>query len=77
MVMLFYVVEQVGGVHTNFRMPDVISIGLGGGSIVSRLDNKVMVAAMYYGCSSCLLTRNIYFRQQTLFIFRFMLVLKV
>lgn len=29
---------EVGGVRTNFRMPDLISIGLGGGSVV-RLDN--------------------------------------
>jgi N-methylhydantoinase A/oxoprolinase/acetone carboxylase beta subunit len=27
---------EVGGVRTNFRMPDVLSIGLGGGSIVRR-----------------------------------------
>ena len=27
---------QVGGVHTNFRMPDILSIGLGGGSIVEN-----------------------------------------
>lgn len=26
---------EVGGVRTNFRMPDVVSIGLGGGSVVS------------------------------------------
>lgn len=26
---------EIGGVRTNFRMPDVVSIGLGGGSIVS------------------------------------------
>src|SRR5699024_11398558 len=25
---------EVGGVATNFRMPDILSIGLGGGSIV-------------------------------------------
>lgn len=29
------VAVQVGGVRTNFRMPDVYSIGLGGGSVVS------------------------------------------
>jgi N-methylhydantoinase A/oxoprolinase/acetone carboxylase beta subunit len=29
------VAVRVGGVRTNFRMPDVLSIGLGGGSIVS------------------------------------------
>ena len=28
------VAVDIGGVRTNFRMPDVISIGLGGGSIV-------------------------------------------
>lgn len=27
---------EVGGVRTNFRMPDVLSVGLGGGSIVHR-----------------------------------------
>ena len=26
---------QVGGVATNFRLPDVVSVGLGGGSVVS------------------------------------------
>ena len=25
---------QIGGVHTNFRMPDVVSVGIGGGTIV-------------------------------------------
>jgi N-methylhydantoinase A/oxoprolinase/acetone carboxylase beta subunit len=29
-------VVEVGGVRTNFRMPDVLSIGLGGGTIVRR-----------------------------------------
>ena len=29
------VVIEVGGVRTNFRMPDILAIGLGGGSIVS------------------------------------------
>lgn len=29
-------VVDIGGVRTNFRMPDVFSIGLGGGSIVER-----------------------------------------
>lgn len=34
----------IGGVRTNFRMPDVISIGLGGGSIVRELpDGTVTV----------------------------------
>ncbi|MGH6920140.1 MAG: hydantoinase/oxoprolinase N-terminal domain-containing protein [Geminicoccaceae bacterium] len=29
-------VVEIGGVRTNFRMPDVLSIGLGGGSIVAE-----------------------------------------
>ena len=38
------VAVTIGGVRTNFRMPDVISIGLGGGSIVrSRDDGTVTV----------------------------------
>lgn len=28
----------VGGVRTNFRMPDVVSIGLGGGSLITGTD---------------------------------------
>lgn len=30
------VAVTIGGVRTNFRMPDVVSIGLGGGSIVRQ-----------------------------------------
>lgn len=38
------VAVTIGGVRTNFRMPDVISIGLGGGSIVrNREDGTVTV----------------------------------
>lgn len=38
------VAVTIGGVRTNFRMPDVISIGLGGGSIVrERPDGAVTV----------------------------------
>lgn len=38
------VAVTIGGVRTNFRMPDVISIGLGGGSIVrEQEDGKVTV----------------------------------
>jgi N-methylhydantoinase A/oxoprolinase/acetone carboxylase beta subunit len=33
----------IGGVRTNFRMPDVISIGLGGGSIVRQTDAGITV----------------------------------
>lgn len=34
-----YLAAEIGGVRTNFRMPDVKSIGLGGGSIV-KIDQK-------------------------------------
>lgn len=37
------VAVTIGGVRTNFRMPDVISIGLGGGSIVREKDGKITV----------------------------------
>lgn len=30
---------EIGGVRTNFRMPDLVSVGLGGGSIVRRHDD--------------------------------------
>ncbi|KRM03979.1 hypothetical protein FC89_GL002381 [Liquorilactobacillus ghanensis DSM 18630] len=30
------IAETVGGVKTNFRMPDILSVGLGGGSIVRK-----------------------------------------
>ena len=35
------VVIEVGGVRTNFRMPDILSIGLGGGSLIERDGNTV------------------------------------
>ena len=34
---------EIGGVRTNFRMPDLISIGLGGGSLVRQKGDKVRV----------------------------------
>ena len=33
--------NEIGGVKTNFRMPDVLSIGLGGGSIIHLDQDKV------------------------------------
>ncbi|TPE64952.1 hydantoinase/oxoprolinase family protein [Sandaracinobacter neustonicus] len=33
--------DRIGGVRTNFRMPDVLSIGLGGGSHVTEVDGRV------------------------------------
>lgn len=40
---------DVGGVRTNFRMPDILSIGLGGGSIVRRTDDGVTVGPLSVG----------------------------
>lgn len=37
------VAASIGGVRTNFRMPDVISIGLGGGSIVHEENGEILV----------------------------------
>ncbi len=34
---------EIGGVRTNFRMPDVFSIGLGGGSIVHQDDAELRI----------------------------------
>ncbi|MBC2209407.1 hydantoinase/oxoprolinase N-terminal domain-containing protein [Listeria seeligeri] len=34
---------DVGGVRTNFRMPDIVSIGLGGGSIVREKDGEIAI----------------------------------
>ncbi|MFB7352460.1 hydantoinase/oxoprolinase family protein, partial [Bacillus thuringiensis] len=37
------VAVEVGDIRTNFRMPDIISVGLGGGSIVRVKENKITV----------------------------------
>lgn len=42
-------IVDVGGVRTNFRMPDVFSIGLGGGSLVREDDDKVTVGPQSVG----------------------------
>jgi N-methylhydantoinase A/oxoprolinase/acetone carboxylase beta subunit len=40
---------RVGGVRTNFRMPDVLSVGLGGGSLVTGQPPKVEVGPLSVG----------------------------
>jgi len=40
---------EMGGVRTNFRMPDLIAIGLGGGSLVSGNDKPVTVGPQSVG----------------------------
>lgn len=42
-------VVDVGGVRTNFRMPDVFSVGLGGGSLVRREGDGVRVGPQSVG----------------------------
>ncbi|MGM0122828.1 hydantoinase/oxoprolinase [Enterococcus sp. AZ194] len=34
---------EVGGIRTNFRMPDIVSIGLGGGSVIREINGEVTV----------------------------------
>jgi N-methylhydantoinase A/oxoprolinase/acetone carboxylase beta subunit len=43
------VAVEVGGVRTNFRMPDVFSIGLGGGSHVVETDKGIKVGPTSVG----------------------------
>jgi len=43
------VAVEVGGVRTNFRMPDVFSIGLGGGSLVAETDKGIKVGPQSVG----------------------------
>ncbi|HEY2686382.1 MAG TPA: hydantoinase/oxoprolinase family protein [Steroidobacteraceae bacterium] len=43
------VAVDIGGVRTNFRMPDLLSIGLGGGSLVSVEDGRVRVGPRSVG----------------------------
>ncbi len=40
---------EMGGVRTNFRMPDLIAVGLGGGSVVDVLDGRVRVGPVSVG----------------------------
>lgn len=43
------VVVHVGGVATNFRMPDVLSLGIGGGSVVHNEEGEVTVGPQSVG----------------------------
>jgi len=40
---------DIGGVRTNFRMPDILSVGLGGGSIVRHVGDQVTVGPQSVG----------------------------
>lgn len=43
------VTVDIGGVRTNFRMPDVLAVGLGGGSLVVETDGGVSVGPKSVG----------------------------
>lgn len=47
---------EIGGVRTNFRMPDVVSIGLGGGSLVAAEGRQVGPRSVGHRISSEALT---------------------
>ena len=55
---------EVGGVRTNFRMPDILTVGLGGGSIVSEEVGHVKVGPQSLGYK--LLTEGLVFGGKTL-----------
>ena len=40
---------DIGGVRTNFRMPDILSIGLGGGSLVTTENGRVRIGPQSVG----------------------------
>ncbi|MEM6832006.1 MAG: hydantoinase/oxoprolinase family protein [Pseudomonadota bacterium] len=40
---------DIGGVRTNFRMPDMLSVGLGGGSLVADTDGAITVGPRSVG----------------------------
>ena len=42
---------EVGGVRTNFRMPDLVSMGNGGGSVVRKVDGRVTIGPDSVGYS--------------------------
>lgn len=55
---------SIGGVETNFRMPDIISLGIGGGSIVRHENGKVTVGPDSVGYN--ITTESIAFGGKTL-----------
>lgn len=44
---------EIGGIRTNFRMPDIISIGIGGGSVVVETLGNVTVGPQSLGHKIC------------------------
>ena len=58
------VVVNVGGVRTNFRMPDVYSFGLGGGSLIRHEDGHLRIGPQSVGYE--LTTKGLVFGGDTL-----------
>lgn len=55
---------EIGGIRTNFRMPDILSIGIGGGTIVRLQEDQVTVGPDSVGYE--LLKRGLIFGGDTL-----------
>ncbi len=58
------VTADIGGVRTNFRMPDVLALGLGGGSLVSTVNHSVKIGPKSVGYQ--LLEKGLVFGGETL-----------
>jgi N-methylhydantoinase A/oxoprolinase/acetone carboxylase beta subunit len=43
------VTVDIGGVRTNFRMPDILAVGLGGGSVVSESGERLSIGPQSVG----------------------------
>ena len=43
------VTVDIGGVRTNFRMPDILALGLGGGSLVAKGRNRIGIGPQSVG----------------------------
>ena len=60
-----YNIVDIGGVRTNFRMPDILAIGVGGGSVISddgsqigphSVGHKLLTEGLVFGGSQCTLS---------------------
>ena len=58
------VTVDIGGVRTNFRMPDVLALGLGGGSLVAEKNNQLCIGPQSVGYE--LLKKSLVFAGNTL-----------
>jgi len=44
--------REIGGVHTNFRMPDILSVGIGGGTVIDPATGRVGPGSVGYRIDS-------------------------